>query len=76
MTCSNSINEVPGTQDGDLLDLTKLTAWVEEVRKILGERKRKAVGDLCIGQVLSYAKPEANDVWASQCNSRTARTIA
>lgn len=59
----HSASEVPGTQDGDLLDPEKLTAWVEEVRQVLDERKRREVGDLCIGHLLSHAKSEADEVW-------------
>ncbi len=59
----HAAGEVPGTQDGDLLDPAKLTAWVEEVRQVLDERKRREVGDLCIGHLLSHARLEGNEVW-------------
>ncbi len=59
----HAASEVPGTQDGNLLDPAKLTAWVEEVRQVLDERKRREVGDLCIGHLLSHARLEGNEVW-------------
>ena len=59
----HSASEIPGTQDGDLLDPAKLTAWVEEVRQTLDERKRREVGDLCIGNLLSHARSEGDEIW-------------
>jgi hypothetical protein len=59
----HSASEVPGTQDGNQLDPEKLTAWVEKVRQALNERKRREVGDLCIGHLLSHARSAANEVW-------------
>jgi hypothetical protein len=59
----HAASEVPGTQDGNLLNSEKLTAWVEEVRQVLDERKRREVGDLCIGHLLSHARPEGDEIW-------------
>jgi len=59
----HSASEIPGAQEGDLLDPAILTAWVEDVRQVLDERKRREVGDLCIGHLLSHARLENNEVW-------------
>jgi len=39
---------------------------VEEIRQVLNERKRREVGDLCIGHLLSHAQPDANEEWPPQ----------
>ena len=59
----DSANVVPGMQDADQFDLTKLRTWVEEVRRTLTERKRGRVGDLSIGQLLSHANPGNDGIW-------------
>lgn len=62
----HAASEVPGTQNGNLLDFEKLTAWVEEVRRVLDERKRREVGDLCIGHLLSHASSDGDEIWPPQ----------
>ena len=59
----HAASEVPSTQDGNLLDSEKLIVWVEEVRQVLDERKRREVGDLCIGHLLSHARSEGDEIW-------------
>ncbi len=59
----HSANVVPGTLAGELIDTIQLTAWVEEARQLLEDCKRVKVGDLCIGQLLSQAKSDADGVW-------------
>jgi len=58
-----SASSVPGTQDDGTIDLTRLSVWVSEARRILEERKRLKIGDQCIGHILHHAKKEGDEVW-------------
>ncbi len=55
--------EIPGrTQDG-MIDYEKLSAWVNDARRLCRERRRGSIGDSFIGKLLAKAPTGEDGVW-------------
>lgn len=61
----DSWHEVPGSQ-GEAIDDSALTTWVESARTLLREEGRTEIGEQRIGHVLRYAKADADGSWPPQ----------
>jgi addiction module HigA family antidote len=57
------IKKIPGTDENGRIDAAALTAWVTEVRRLCREYARAAIGDQCLGQLLSKAPVGKNGAW-------------
>jgi hypothetical protein len=58
-----SLSIVPGMQDNGIIDIVKLSAWVDEARRLLAECRRLEIGDQYIGRVLRHAKKDEDELW-------------
>jgi hypothetical protein len=56
----------PGLREDNSLDSQVLSAWVHEARRLLAEVDRSAVGDECIGEMLSGCPPGTDDIWPAE----------
>lgn len=57
------INHIPGSGAGGAIDTEHLIAWLAEVRALCARYGRAAVGDRCIGELLSRARPDEEGRW-------------
>ena len=57
------INHIPGSGAGGVIDTEHLIAWLAEVRALCARYGRAAVGDRCIGELLSRARPDEEGRW-------------
>ena len=46
---------MPGVDEKGKLDAANLTAWLMEARRLCREFGREAIGDQCLGELLSNA---------------------
>lgn len=58
----NQISVLPG-QENNTLDRQFLNLWVDIARQGCLEKNRSAIGDECVGQVLSYSPIGADGIW-------------
>ena len=56
------ISRIPGTGDGDDIDVEALSQWVSEARRLCAEYGRSRIGDQYIGQILSRAPTDEDGV--------------
>jgi hypothetical protein len=61
----DSWHSPPGLEDG-VIDGARLSAWVEDARRRLGEVNRTPIGDQLIGRVLSWSPPGADGAWPAE----------
>jgi hypothetical protein len=54
---------IPGTDDHGKIDVSKLKAWIKEVRAQCKAYRREEVGDSCIGELLSKSKRDEDGIW-------------
>ena len=57
------INPIPGSGAGGVIDAEHLIAWLAEVRALCARYGRAEVGDRCIGELLSRARPDEEGRW-------------
>ena len=57
------IKFIPGTDEHGKIDVTALTMWLAEVRRLCREYGRPDIGDHCIGQFLAKAPEGENGIW-------------
>jgi hypothetical protein len=60
-----SADQLPG-QNGSEIDAAQLRKWIDEARQECTQRNRKAIGDECIGKLLSHAPPGSDEIWPHQ----------
>jgi tetratricopeptide (TPR) repeat protein len=53
----------PGVRSDGTVNVEQLQDWVSEVRHLLAESDRRAVGDIVIGEVLAYVPSESDGLW-------------
>ena len=70
------ISRVPGADDDGRVDAHALSQWVTEARRLCRENGRATIGDQQIGQFLSKAPSEKNDVWPCRAVCEVLETIA
>jgi addiction module HigA family antidote len=58
-----AIKRIPGHNDLDELEATRLARWIATVRRSCAELSRADIADLCIGKVLSHAPVGKDGVW-------------
>lgn len=56
----------PGMRQDGTLDADHLREWVTEARRLLAAAGRSTVGDLVIGELVSYAPPDADGQWPAE----------
>lgn len=56
------VKRIPG-QEGEQVDVNQLDAWIRDARKGCSERARSAVGDIEIGELLSWSPVGADGAW-------------
>ena len=70
------IRHIPGTDTGGEIHIEALYAWVVEVRQLCSDYGRAEIGDRYIGQLLSKAPAEKEDVWPHPSICETMERIA
>jgi hypothetical protein len=56
----------PGLRQDNSVDGHALSTWVHDARRLLAEIDRSAIGDECIGEMLSGCPPGTDDVWPAE----------
>lgn len=58
-----AVERIPGHNDLDELEATRLAKWIATVRQSCAELSRADIADICIGKVLSCAPVGKDGVW-------------
>ena len=53
----------PGFSPDGVAEGTAFRSWVDEARRLLGERERRRIGDLCIGHLVSGVPTGTDSTW-------------
>ena len=61
----DNIKRMPGTGEDGTIASEALLRWLTEVRRLLAEHARTAIGDHCIGQLLAKAPKDTDGVPAT-----------
>lgn len=61
-----ALRRTPGHNDLEQLNAADLSQWVARVRAGCAELSRQEVGDLAVGELLSYAPADADGLWPCQ----------
>lgn len=59
----DTMTRLPGHDDLGVLQLDRLTAWVDAVRQACAELDRADIADICLGKLLSHAPVGSDGVW-------------
>ncbi|PNE10077.1 MAG: hypothetical protein CR217_16410 [Beijerinckiaceae bacterium] len=70
------MHTIPGAAEDGMLDEIKLMRWIEQVRKLAGERDRIGVADSKIGAVLAHALVDPEDkAWPQRAVRRVIENL-
>jgi hypothetical protein len=56
----------PGVRPNGIVDADALRSWVTEARRRLAESGRTTIGDVVIGEVLTYFPPDPDGLWPAE----------
>ncbi len=59
----HNAKRIPGTNDDGTIDVSKLKAWIDEVRALCKTHAREDVGDSVLGELLSKAPSGSDGIW-------------
>lgn len=72
----NRIEAIPGADEQGRIDAVTLTAWLARVRRLCDDCVRAAVGDLCLGQLLSRSPTSTDGTWPCEAVCEAMEEVA